>query len=198
MGRKGFDAESIHVTVQTYRWIFVAAGAISAALGLLILFWPKAMGEMFATLMGIYAIAAGLLYGVMVVRGGDLSPVVRIARGFISLALIVGGILMIVFTREATTIVINVVGIALGVLWIAEGATAFMTMQRLKDKSWLLAYAIGAMIAGVIMLLTPIWDGKPVTWLIGFSLLGLGIAQIYRGATATPAVVVDVESAGAN
>lgn len=193
MGRKAISAEQISLTIRTYRWVFIIAGVAAAVIGLLILIWPAVMGGTFSILMGIYAIGAGLLYGWMVIRGGDLAPLIRVARGFIALALIVGGILILIFTHAATAIVVNVVGVALGVLWIAEGLMAFMTLRRLKDKSWLLAYAIIAVIAGVVMLFTPAWDGRPVVWLVGFSLLGLGVAQVYRGATATPDVVIDIE-----
>lgn len=193
MAKKTSYEERIQATVTTYRWAFVIAGATAAVIGALVLVWPNIMGNIFSSLMAIYALAAGVLYGVMVTRGKELSPPVRVGRGLVALALIVGAILILLYMNTATAVIVNMVGIALGLMWISEGVMAFLLSRRLETKTWLVGYAIVAVIAGIIMLLTPVWDGKPVTLLVGFSLLGLGVAQIVRGASATQATVVTVE-----
>lgn len=193
MSKKGLSEESINVTVSTYRWVFVAAGAAAAVVGLAILLWPNVMGSAFSILIGIYALVAGLLYAYMVVKGKDLSAPIRLARGFVALALIVGGILILSFTNTATQVIVNIVGISLGLLWILEGVMALVTLKKIDTRTWLLVYAIVAIAAGVIMLLTPVWGAGFLVWLLGLSLLGLGIAQVVRGLTANQTVVTVVE-----
>lgn len=193
MTSKAAYDQRIQETVTTYRWAFVIAGAVSAVIGVLVLVWPNVMGNIFSTLMAVYALAAGVLYGVIVIRGTELSPLVRVGRGLIALALIIGAILIVLYMDTATAVIVNMVGIVLGLMWISEGVMAFLLSRRLQAQTWLLAYAIGAVIAGVVMLLTPVWDGKPVTILVGCSLLGLGVAQIVRGVTATRFTVTTVE-----
>ena len=63
MTSKAAYDQRIQETVTTYRWAFVIAGAVSAVIGVLVLVWPNVMGNIFSTLMAVYALAAGVLYG---------------------------------------------------------------------------------------------------------------------------------------
>lgn len=194
MAAKGITEEEISVTVSTYRWGFVVAGAAAAIAGLLILFQPDLMGHVFSILIGLYALVSGAVFGYMTVRGGQAPPLARVARGLVALALVVGGIMILAFMNTATAVLVNVVGIALGILWILEGVVVLLVIRGKPLNQWALAYVVLAIAIGVVMLLTPVWGGWPVRWLLGLSLIGLGAAQITRGATASPRLVVNVET----
>lgn len=193
MGARGISAEKIQLTVSTYKWGFVAAGAVGAIIGLLILLWPGVMGNIFSVLIAIYALVAGIIFVAIGIRGVEAPIFMRVARGFVGLALIIGGVLMLVFLGTATAVMVDVVGIALGIMWIFEGIMIIIAMRGKETNGWTIAYLVVAIAAGVLMLLTPVWGGWPLQWLFGLSLLGLGIAQVVRGLTAAPAVVVQVE-----
>lgn len=194
MRKNRFSEENIQVTVSTYRWAFVAAGAVAVVIGALLLFQTDAFKEIVGLLAGIYALAAGAMYGLMAVRGEDLSPGIRASRALVGITLIVGGILILIYRDTAVQVIVTVVGIAVGILWLFEGISAFRTLQKIGQNTWLTIYAAVALVAGIIMLLTPVWGMTVMAWLLGLSLIGLGITQIVRGLKATPAVVVDVEA----
>lgn len=195
MATKGFSEEKIRVTVKTYRRGFVLTGAVAALIGLFILLWPNVMGNIFSALIAIYALVAGAIYGYMAVRGEEMSMLLRVARGLVSLALIVGGILILIFMNTATAVIIDLVGVALGIMWIFEGLMALMIMRGRQMKTWVLIYVIVTIAIGVVMLLTPLWGGWPLQWLFGLSLLGLGIAQVVRGLTTTASLVASMDVA---
>ena len=56
------------------------------------------------------------------------------------------------------------------------------------STGWALFYGALSTIAGLIMLFSPLWTMAVVWWLLGISLLALGIVQIIR-AIALPSAV---------
>lgn len=193
MAAKRLSEEQIQVTVSTYRWGFIGAGAAAAIVGLLILLWPNVMGTIFSSLIGAYALVTGVIFGWIAVRGVEASILLRVARGLVGLALIVGGILMFIFSSTARAVIVDVVGVALGIMWLFEAGMTFIIMRGKTLKGWMVAYLIVAVIVGILLLFTPVWGGWPVQWLFGLGLLGLGVAQAVRGLTA-PAIVIDLET----
>lgn len=198
MAAKGINEEKIQVTVATYRWGFVVAGAVGAIIGLFILLWPNVMSSIFSILIAIYALVAGVIFEWIAIRGVGTAIMLRVARGLAGLALIIGGVLIFIFTDTASAIMVDVVGVTLGILWLFEGIMTLIIMRGKSLNSWFLAYVIVAIAVGVLMLLTPVWGGWPLQWLFGLSLLGLGIAQVVRGLTANPRLVVQLEEESGN
>lgn len=192
MAAKNVSEEKIRVTVSTYRWGFVAAGAVAAIIGVLILIWPNVMAGIFSVLIAIYALVSGVVFGAIAIRGVEAPLPIRVARGLVALALIIGGVMILLFTHTASAVMVDVIGIALGILWIFEGIMAALLMRGKDLNFWLLAYLVVAIAMGVLMLLTPVWGGWPLQWLFGLGLLGLGVAQVVRGLTADR-LVVEVE-----
>ncbi len=193
MAAKKVSEEQIRVTVSAYRWGFIAAGAAGAVIGLLILIWPDVMGTVFSALVAIYALVAGVIFGWIAVRGVEAPLLMRIARGLVGLALIVGGILIFTSMGTATAVLVNVVGISLGLMWLFEAVMVFIIIRGKPVSAWTLVYLIIAVIAGILLLLTPVWGGWVLQWLFGLGLLGLGIAQVVRGLMANRSVVIDVK-----
>ena len=194
MADKTSASEKLRVTITTYRWGFGIAGLVAIAMGIFVLVWPNEMVKIAALLVGIYAVLSGLIYIFTAIRAKELKSLARITRVVAGIAFITAGTVMLSFLSASAVVLANVLGVILGILWMVEGVSALMLLRGRVDQNALAtAYAIVALVIGVLLLLTPVWGTAFLRWMIGFGLVLLGIAQVYRAAMASREIKVNVE-----
>ena len=194
MADKTSASEKLRVTITTYRWGFGIAGLVAIAMGIFVLVWPNEMVKIAALLVGIYAVLSGLIYIFTAIRAKELKSLARITRVIAGIAFITAGIVMLSFLSASAVVLANVLGVILGILWMVEGVSALMLLRgRVEQNALATGYAIVALVIGVLLLLTPVWGTAFLRWMIGFGLVLLGIAQVYRAAMASREIKVNVE-----
>ena len=194
MADKTSASEKLRVTITTYRWGFGIAGLVAIAMGIFVLVWPNEMVKIAALLVGIYAVLSGLIYIFTAIRAKELKSLARITRVVAGIAFITAGIVMLSFLSASAVVLANVLGVILGILWMVEGVSALMLLRgRVEQNALATAYATVALVIGVLLLLTPVWGTAFLRWMIGFGLVLLGIAQVYRAAMASREIKVNVE-----
>ena len=194
MEDKTSASEKLRVTITTYRWGFGIAGLVAIAMGIFVLVWPNEMVKIAALLVGIYAVLSGLIYIFTAIRAKELKSLARITRVVAGIAFITAGIVMLSFLSASAVVLANVLGVILGILWMVEGVSALMLLRgRVEQNALATAYAIVALGIGVLLLLTPVWGTAFLRWMIGFGLVLLGIAQVYRAAMAARDIKVNIE-----
>ena len=194
MADKTSASEKLRVTITTYRWGFGIAGLVAIAMGIFVLVWPNEMVKIAALLVGIYAVLSGLIYIFTAIRAKEIKSLARITRVVAGIAFITAGIVMLSFHSASAVVLANVLGVILGILWMVEGVSALMLLRgRVEQNALATGYAIVALVIGVLLLLTPVWGTVFLRWMIGFGLVLLGIAQVYRAAMASREIKVNVE-----
>ena len=194
MADKTSASEKLRVTITTYRWGFGIAGLVAIAMGIFVLVWPNEMVKIAALLVGIYAVLSGLIYIFTAIRAKELKSLARITRVVAGIAFITAGIVMLSFLSASAVVLANVLGVILGILWMVEGVSALMLLRgRVEQNALATAYAIVALVIGVLLLLTPVWGTAFLRWMIGFGLVLLGIAQVYRAAMASREIKVNIK-----
>ena len=194
MADKTSASEKLRVTITTYRWGFGIAGLVAIAMGIFVLVWPNEMVKIAALLVGIYAVLSGLIYIFTAIRAKELKSLARITRVVAGIAFITAGIVMLSFLSASAVVLANVLGVILGILWMVEGVSALMLLRgRVEQNALATGYAIVALVIGVLLLLTPVWGTAFLRWMIGFGLVLLGIAQVYRAAMASREIKVNIE-----
>ena len=194
MADKTSASEKLRVTITTYRWGFGIAGLVAIAMGIFVLVWPNEMVKIAALLVGIYAVLSGLIYIFTAIRAKELKSLARITRVVAGIAFITAGIVMLSFLSASAVVLANVLGVILGILWMVEGVSALMLLRgRVEQNALATGYAIVALAIGVLLLLTPVWGTVFLRWMIGFGLVLLGIAQVYRAAMASREIKVNIE-----
>lgn len=194
MADKTSASEKLRVTITTYRWGFGIAGLVAIAMGIFVLVWPNEIVKVAALLVGIYAVLSGLIYIFTAIRAKELKSLARITRVVAGIAFITAGIVMLSFLSASAVVLANVLGVILGILWMVEGVSALMLLRgRVEQNALATGYAIVALVIGVLLLLTPVWGTAFLRWMIGFGLVLLGIAQVYRAAMASREIKVNVE-----
>lgn len=155
-------------------------GVLAVITGILILVWPGWTAAVVVAIVAIYAIAVGLVYaglGIFSKARGGWSRVGHILLGIL---FVIGGIIALANLTTATAWFAVVFGIFVGIAWIIEGVVALSTLGGAASKGWSVFFAILSIIAGIVLLFSPIW-GAVVLWLLlGISLIVLGVAQVVR------------------
>ena len=194
MADKTSASEKLRVTITTYRWGFGIAGLVAIAMGIFVLVWPNEMVKIAALMVGIYAVLSGLIYIFTAIRAKEIKSLARITRVIAGIAFITAGIVMLSFLSASAVVLANVLGVILGILWMVEGVSALMLLRgRVEQNALATGYAIVALVIGVLLLLTPVWGTVFLRWMIGFGLVLLGIAQVYRAAMASREIKVNIE-----
>ncbi|HEY0246811.1 MAG TPA: DUF308 domain-containing protein [Gryllotalpicola sp.] len=162
------------------RTFLIVAGAVAAIIGLLILIWPGHTAIVVTAILASYAIVDGLVYAALGFFVKEMGGWSRIGHVILGVLFIIAGI--IAFSRLATTTagLFVFVGILIGIVWVIEGIASLVSLGSARSKTMTVIFAILSIIAGIVLLLSPLYS--IVLWtFLGISLLVLGIAQIFRG-----------------
>lgn len=186
-------AEQIQAAVTRYRVAFAVAGVLAVVAGLLILFWPGFALHAVGIVVGVFAIVAGAIYLGLGIFGKDIGKWSRGGRAVVGVLFIAAGVLALVFSAVTSTAIALVISIIVGVMWIAEGVVTLTLMVKGQPNGWTIAYIVIAIAAGVLVLLSPLFDIQALRWLLGLSFIGLGIAQMVRAVRFGRAVSIEVE-----
>ncbi|MCT2087421.1 DUF308 domain-containing protein [Microbacterium enclense] len=163
---------------RAVRTALAVSGAISLIVGLLILLWPGRTAQVAVGIIAVYVIIAGLV---------NIGIGVFFRSGWARIGYIVLGLLFIVagifsFANLAATAVwFGVfIGTLVGILWIIEGVVSLTTLSHETSRGWTIFFAIISILAGVVLLFSPLLGAVTLFILIGASLVVLGVFQIVR------------------
>ena len=162
---------------------FGLAGLVTLVVGVLILVWPGRTAVVGTAILAVYAVVVGLIYLAVAVFSKDRGAWSRIGHVVLA-ALFVGGGISAFSNLQATTAVLAVfLAVLIGALWIVEGIVSLLTVGRSDQKTWTVIFAIISVLAGIALISSPLWSAVLLWWLIGISLVVLGLVQIVRAVT---------------
>ncbi len=157
-------------------------GAIALIVGILILVWPLKTAAVGTAIIAVYAIASGLVYAGLGIFSKSLGGWARVGHIVLGIVFVAAGIIALVNLSDTTVFLAIFVGVFIGITWIVEGIVALTTLGGSASKGWTIFFAILSLIAGVILLFSPLYVA--LLWLfVGISLIALGIVQIVRAFT---------------
>ena len=176
-------SEAEKSAVNGIRTALGVGGVLALIVGILILVWPGKTAAVVTVIIAIYAIAAGLVYaglGIFSKTKGGWARVGHIALGIL---FIIAGVVALFNIGQTTAWLALFLGILIGIMWIVEGIVALSTLGDAASKGWSIFFAILSIIAGIIVLFAPIWGVIVLWWILGISLIVLGIINIVRAFT---------------
>jgi uncharacterized membrane protein HdeD (DUF308 family) len=169
--------------VNGIRMALGISGAIALIVGLLILIWPGKTALVVVAMIAIYAIAGGLVYaglGIFSKRMGGWGRVGHIVLGVL---FVISGIVALANLPFATGWFGVFIGILVGIMWIVEGVVSLTTLGAARSRGLTIFFAILSIVAGIVLLFSPLWGALVLWWLMGISLVVLGVLQIVRAFT---------------
>ncbi|MBN0038708.1 DUF308 domain-containing protein [Cellulosimicrobium cellulans] len=168
-------------TVNGIRTAVGVSGLVSAILGVLILVWPGRTAMVVTAIIAAYAIIAGLVHLGLGLFSGGRGGWARVGRILLGVVFIVAGVLAFLNLGQTTTFLALFLGILVGILWIVEGIVDLTSLRDAASKTISILFAILSIVAGVVLLFTPLWGVTVLWWLLGLSLIVLGLVNIVRG-----------------
>ncbi|MFE4468147.1 HdeD family acid-resistance protein [Leifsonia sp. NPDC056824] len=169
--------------INSVRVALGISGAVALIIGVIIVFWPRTAAVGLTVLIAISLLISGIAYlgiGIFArgIRGG--ARALDIAFGIL---LIVGAIVAFANLKGTTAFLAVFIGILVGIAWIVEGAMTFAQLGDAPSRGWSIFFGILSIVAGIVLLFTPLWGIVVLFILAGISLIVLGIVQIVRAIT---------------
>ena len=169
--------------VNGVRTAFGVGGIIALIVGILILVWPGHTAAVITAIIAIYAIVGGLVYAGLGIFSKSMGGWARVGHIILGILFIIAGIIAFANLGATTAWLAVFLGILVGIMWIVEGVVALTTLGAAASKGWSVFFAIISIIAGIVLLFSPLWGALVLWWLLGISLVVLGIVQIIRAFT---------------
>lgn len=176
---------------RTLRTIAIVTGVVSLVAGLVILVWPLKSALVITVLIAIYAMVAGVIDIALATVSRGLSGWLRAGLALLGVLFVVASIVAFANLPSTTVLLAVVVSTFLGIAWILDGLLSLLALGGPKDpftpvrrsRGWTIAFAIVSILAGVVVLLSPLFTALWLWLFIGASLLVFGVIQIVRAAT---------------
>lgn len=174
------EAKSLFTSI---RITLAISGAIALIAGIVLLVWPLKTAVLVTGIIASYLIIAGLVYIGLGIFSGKKGGWSRIGHIVLGLLYIVAGVIAFLNLTAATIPLALITAIFLGVSWIVDGVVALSLLNKDGSKAWTILYAILSIAAGVIVIFSPLLAAVALWWVLGVTLVVLGIIQIVRAIT---------------
>ncbi|WP_438353036.1 HdeD family acid-resistance protein [Microbacterium sp. CJ88] len=158
-------------------------GVVALIVGILILVWPAKTAAVVTGIIAVYAIIGGLTYAGLGIFSKSMGGWARIGHIVLGVLFIIAGAIAFANLGATAATFAVFLGILVGIMWIVEGVVALTTLSGSASKVWSVFFAIISIIAGITLLFSPLWGALVLWWLLGISLVVLGIIQIARAFT---------------
>lgn len=177
------DSAAEKSAVNGIRTALGIGGVLAVIVGILILAWPGKTAMVVAAIIAIYAIAAGLVYAGLGIFSKTKGGWARVGHIVLGIVFIVAGVLAFMNLGATTVWLALFIGILVGILWIVEGIVSLSTLGDASSKGWTVFFAIISIIAGLFLLFNAVTGAAILWWILGISLIVLGIIQVVRAFT---------------
>jgi uncharacterized membrane protein HdeD (DUF308 family) len=149
-------------------------GIITALLGLLVTVLPTQSLTVITVLLGVLMIISGIY---QLVRVFDSHERQRVWHGLAALLFIVIGVVLIRHLHFSFAII----GLVIGITWIVQGISALMSGIAIRGASgagWLIFFGVVSLIAGVVVVSSPVSSVTALAVLAGIWFIVMGIMEI--------------------
>jgi uncharacterized membrane protein HdeD (DUF308 family) len=168
---------------KSVRIALAVSGVIALIAGLVLLIWPEKSAVIVTAIFATYLIIAGLVYIGLGIFSGAKGGWSRVGHIVLGLVYIVTGVIAYANLGAAAATLALIVVIFIGISWIVDGVVSLSLLGQDGSRVWTLLYALLSIIAGVIVIFSPVIAGLAFWLLLGISLVVLGIVQIVRAIT---------------
>ncbi|MFF2390147.1 HdeD family acid-resistance protein [Agromyces sp. NPDC058064] len=178
------DSEELSKSaINTVRATLGISGAVALIVGILITFWPKDSAVVLTAILAVYFLIAGIAYLGLGIFSRGISGGARALDIILGVLFILGAVLAFANLGATTAFLAVFIAILIGVLWIVEGVVALVQIGDAPSKGWAIFFGLLSILAGIVLLFSPIWGAVVLFVIAGIALIVLGIVQIVRAFT---------------
>lgn len=168
---------------KSIRITLAVSGAIALIAGVVLLVWPLKSAIIVTAILASYLIIAGVVYIGLGIFSGKKGGWVRLGHILLGALYIVAGVVAYVNLQAATVTLALITAIFLGISWIVDGVVSLTLLNKDGSRAWTIIYAILSIAAGVIVIFSPLLAAVALWWVLGITLVVLGLVQIVRAIT---------------
>lgn len=165
------------------RALYGVVGVAAIVLGLALLIWPSKTLTIFAIALGVYFVVSGVIRIVSAIVTIGLPSGWRVLDILIGILLSIGGVVMLKNAAISGQSLAVFVTIIVGLGWIMEGVMALAESWRLPSSGWAVVYAIISIVAGIVVLGSPISSMLFLIIFGGCALIVMGVSALVRAFT---------------
>ena len=158
-------------------------GLLSLAAGIAIIVWPTKTAMIVTGIFAVYVIVAGLVYVGAGFFSQGMAFGARIWRVLLGALFVISGVVALTSLKSTAAFFFVFMAIMIGVTWIYEGFVAFARLGQSASKGWTAFYAVVSILAGLVIVFSPIYSTIALWWVIGLSAIVYGIVQIIHSFT---------------
>ncbi|MBT1164247.1 HdeD family acid-resistance protein [Bifidobacterium felsineum] len=168
---------------STIRVIYGVVGVAAIALGAALLISPNKTLALAALLLGIYFVISGVVRIVSALVVPALPGGWRVLDVLIGILLTFGGVVVVRNYGLTGQTLALLVTLMVGFGWIMEGVMALVESWRIPRSGWAIAYAIISIIAGFVVLMSPLSSTVFMIIFGGCAMIVMGITAMIRAFT---------------
>jgi uncharacterized membrane protein HdeD (DUF308 family) len=165
------------------RILYGVAGVAAIILGAAALFQPRNVLAGMAIVLGVYFVVSGVIRIVSAVVGQGLPSGWRVLDILVGLLLAIGGVVVLKNAAVSGALTAVLVTMAIGIGWLIEGIVAIAESWHTPNPGWAILYAVLSIVAGIIVLFSPISSTVFLVIFSGVALVVLGISAVIRAFT---------------
>lgn len=129
-------------------------------------------------MVGIVFTIIGLFDILSIFKEVDENTWVRLGRLLLGLLYLIVGIFVFVNLAASATYLFLLVGIFVGITWLVKGFVELGIVRLAVSKGWTIFSAVLSIVAGIILLMTPLYGAVMLWTLLGAILVALGIFKV--------------------
>jgi uncharacterized membrane protein HdeD (DUF308 family) len=170
------------------RRVGLTVGAITLILGIIIAFHPTQSLAAIAVLLGVVMLVSGVYHIARAIGGHEGE---RVWRGLAGVLFFLVGIALI----RHLNLSVALIGFFVGITWIIQGISvlveSFGPGRERRASSWTVVFGIISLIAGIVVVASPISSVTALTILVGIWFVVMGLMEIIGSLLVKPAVTVE-------
>lgn len=165
------------------RIIYGVVGVAAIALGAALLLVPNKTLALAALLLGVYFVISGVVRIVSALVEPGLPGGWRVLDVFVGILLTFGGVVVVRNYGMTGQTLALLITLMVGFGWIMEGVLSLVESWRIPHSGWAIAYAIISIIAGFVVLMSPLSSAVFMIIFGGCAMVVMGITSVIRAFT---------------
>jgi uncharacterized membrane protein HdeD (DUF308 family) len=157
------------------RGVGITVGAITLVLGIIIAFHPTQSLAAIAVLLGVVMLVTGVYHLARAIGGREHD---RVWRGLAGVLFFLVGIALI----RHLNLSVALIGFFIGITWIIQGVSvlveSFGPGRERRETGWTVVFGVISLIAGIVVVASPISSVTALTILVGIWFIVMGIMEI--------------------
>ncbi|GAB83829.1 DUF308 domain-containing protein [Gordonia rubripertincta] len=163
--------------IGAVRTALIITSIVGIVLGIVAILWPGPTIVVVAILFAISLIIAGIFRIYQAFAASFLSTGTRVLLGIVGAIVLIAGVIAVFSPGDALWLLAVFIGIG----WIFQGVAdlyAAVTKSGHSPTWFLILSGIISVIAGIVMIILPVFSLQVLTWVGGIMLVALSIATL--------------------